>query len=183
MKDRPAASSEENAVTYEEGKTSDTNRDKSLLRIFVSHVRDDHDRTSFGRQLASNVASIRYYTPSLFLTPHHSSASYKSPPHRNALVRKMYLRDTALLDDQLNLSRDQVEISEDFRISVLTLLAQERPDLLLVAALEILEREQDSEQKSRSYKLLIRALRDVIESSRDKESARDNGDTSEADRS
>jgi len=81
------------------------------------------------------------------------------------------------------LSRDQEEISEDFRIAVLKLLAQERPDLLLIAAMEILNQEQGSEQKTRSYKLLIKALRGIQASSRDKEEAREDEDASEADRS
>jgi hypothetical protein len=182
MKDRQAASSEENAVTYEEDEGNDKNRDESLLRIFISYASDDHERTNFARLLASDVASIRHYTPSWFLTPHHTSTRYNRL-FRNALVHKPYLPATALLDDQLNLSRDQEEISEDFRIAVLKLFAQERPDLLLIAALEILDREQDSEQKTRSYKLLIKALRGIIESPRNKEEAQENADASEADRS
>ena len=181
MKDRQAASYEENAATYEEDEGNEKKRDKGLLRIFISYASDDHERTNFARLLASDVASIRYSTPSWFLTPHHTSIRYNSLSLRNALVHKPYLPATALLDDQLNLSRDQEEISDDFRIAVLKLLAQERPDLLLIAALEILDREQDSKQKTRSYKLLIKALRGIIESPRDKEEAQENADASEAD--
>lgn len=182
MKDRQAASSEESATTHEEDESNDKSRDEAL-RIFVSYARNDHDRTNFARLLASNVASIRYYTPSWFLTPHHASTPNYSLFLRNALVHRSYRSATALLDDQLNLSRDQEEISEDFRIAVLKLLAQERPDLLLIAAMEILNQEQGSEQKTRSYKLLIKALRGIQASSRDKEEAREDEDASEADRS
>ena len=91
--------------------------------------------------------------------------TYDSPSLRNLLVHNAYSITSVLLADQVKLSEDQEEISEDLRIAVLRLLAKDRPDLLLSAVLEIMGHESTTDVTSRTYKLLVQILREALERS------------------
>lgn len=64
--------------------------------------------------------------------------------------------------DREALMRDQGEIRDDYRVALLTLLANERPDLLLRAAEALLRSQSGTDQESRVRLMIIAALRDAI---------------------
>jgi len=67
-----------------------------------------------------------------------------------------------LAQDREALMRDQEEIRDDYRVALIVLLANERPDLLLRAAEELIRSETDADRKSRARMILIAALKDAI---------------------
>jgi len=65
--------------------------------------------------------------------------------------------------DRWALMQDQQEIGEDFRIALLTLLARERPDLLLHFTDQLLHSSSGTElERNRARLLVIAALREAI---------------------
>jgi hypothetical protein len=68
------------------------------------------------------------------------------------------------IQDQQALAGDQMEIRDDFRVAILTILANQRPDLLARTAEQLIRSEAGTGRESRAHVLITTALRDAIKS-------------------
>jgi hypothetical protein len=88
-----------------------------------------------------------------------------SDPYREVILHVTNQRNRlahGFDQDRRNLLHDQEEIRDDYRIAVLVLLANERPDLLLRAAEQLLRSGSEADRESRARKVLLSGLQDAI---------------------
>ena len=163
MTDRRTSSSAYDPKTGHRGRASGDKQKRDMQDVLdafqylmATALVDPQFLESFSEIVAPRISVTQHYIPSSFV----SQLRYRSTPLRNMLAHRSTPLTDGLVYDQLRLFDDQQELSDDFTIAVLRVLAEKRPDIFLEVVRESLQREHDPRRKTRTFRLIFEVLSD-----------------------
>jgi uncharacterized membrane protein len=169
MTDRRTPSSTYDPKTGHRGGTTDGEQERNVQDVLADIDRcidysffHPSSLAYFRDVVASELSVDQHYVPSSCIS---EFGRFYSSSFRNMLAHRSGPLADGLMQDQLRLLGDQDELSDDFRIAVLRILAESRPELFLRVARELLAREHDHRRKTRTYKILLKVLSEKLKTS------------------